>query len=608
VLQTMRAHAKWIFWIILLSFVGGFLFAEASGLLGLGGVQPNDPVAVVNGRDIPYVVWQQRVQQQAQRMQQQGQTLSQDDQRQIENQVFEEMVSEVLLEQEYARRGIVVTDEEVRLFARQSPPPFLRQNPELQTEGQFDPVKYQRLLASPQARQGGILVMLENYYRTEIPRAKLFDEITTGVYVSDEELWRGWKDVNDSAVVSYVAFRAQPGLTPDASIPESELRQYFEQHREEMRRPGRAVVSMLEIRREITAADSAAVRARAAALRQEIVGGAKFEDVAKRESADSVSGANGGDLGRGARGRFVPEFDSAAYALEPGQISQPILTSFGYHIIKVDDKKGDTLSLRHILLRVQPSDSSTVRTDRRADELARLTGSAEQAARFDDAARRMSIPVQRTTVIEGQPAMIAGRIIPSVSAWAFSGARLGESSDLFDSEEGYVVARLDSLREGSEGDFDAVKDEIRQVLSVRRALDRLMPQATQLASAAASSSLEQAAAAQKLTVEKTEPFTRASGAAGLGRANEAVGAAFGLPLARTSAPVKTDQALFVLRVDRRVEADRKTFEGTKSILREQRLAQLREQRLQLYLQELRRSADVDDRRKRINALLRRAEG
>ena len=48
----------------------------------------------------------------------------------------------------------------------------------LQTEGRFDPAKYQRLLASPQARQGGILVALENYYRTEIPKEKLFELVT----------------------------------------------------------------------------------------------------------------------------------------------------------------------------------------------------------------------------------------------------------------------------------------------------------------------------------------------------------------------------------------------------------------------------------------------
>ena len=102
-------------------------------------------------------------------------------------------------------------------------------------------------------------------------------------------------------------------------------------------------------------------------------------------------------------------------------------------------------------------------------------------------------------------------------------------------------------------------------------------------------------------------MSRSSGAEGLGRLNEAIGVAFGLPIGAVSAPVKTDEAVYVLRVDRRTEADRKAWEGTKQISRMQRSNQVREQQLQLFLQELRRSAKVSDRRKQLNAMMRRAE-
>jgi hypothetical protein len=121
----------------------------------------------------------------------------------------------------------------------------------------------------------------------------------------------------------------------------------------------------------VTAADSAAVRARAVALRDEIMKGAKFEDVAKRESQDPLSGAQGGSLGRGPKGRFVEAFEKAAFALTPGQVSEPIETQFGVHLIKVDEKKADTIAVRHLLLRFQQSDSSASRTDKMADQLAR---------------------------------------------------------------------------------------------------------------------------------------------------------------------------------------------------------------------------------------------
>ena len=154
-------------------------------------------------------------------------TLSQDDTRRIENAVFDQMVADILLRSEYRRRGIVVSDDEVREFARYAPPPWITQAPELQTDGRFDPEKYQRLLASPQARQGGLLISLEQYYRSEIPREKLYDQIASGVYVSDAELWRAWRDQHDSAQVSYVAFTPAMDSTAAKSISDSDLRVVF---------------------------------------------------------------------------------------------------------------------------------------------------------------------------------------------------------------------------------------------------------------------------------------------------------------------------------------------------------------------------------------------
>ena len=62
------------------------------------------------------------------------------------------------------------------------------------TDGRFDPVKYNRLLTSSQAKQSGMLAGLESYYRSEIPRQKLFDQVSSDVYLSDERLWQIFRD------------------------------------------------------------------------------------------------------------------------------------------------------------------------------------------------------------------------------------------------------------------------------------------------------------------------------------------------------------------------------------------------------------------------------
>src|SRR4029453_13988780 len=156
----------------------------------------------------------------------------------------------------------------------------------------------------------------------------------------------------------------------------------------------RAVVSVLSIPRQVTAADSAAVRTRALALREEILKGAKFEDVAKRESADTISGAQGGSLGRGPKGRFAESFEKAAFAFTPGQAAQ------------------------------------------------------ETPQGFDSAAKVLKLTPAVGVAMEGEPLTVSGQYVPSVSAWAFSGVKPGATSELFDSDAGYVLARLDSVAAG----------------------------------------------------------------------------------------------------------------------------------------------------------------
>jgi peptidyl-prolyl cis-trans isomerase C len=77
-------------------------------------------------------------------------------------------------------------------------------------------------------------------------------------------------------------------------------------------------------------------KAKAEELKKQIAGGAKFEDVAKKESDDTGSGANGGELGAFGHGQMVPEFETAAFAAKVGDVIGPIRTQYGYHLIRVE--------------------------------------------------------------------------------------------------------------------------------------------------------------------------------------------------------------------------------------------------------------------------------
>lgn len=604
-LQSMRSAAKYIWIVLIIAFVGGFLLVDSSGLLGRSPVTTNTVVAEVNGEDILYLQWEQAVQNlEAQESQRLGRGITLDERRQLEDRVFDELVNDVLLRQEYERRGISVTDDEIRDAARQSPPPGVEQNPEFQTEGQFDLAKYQRFLSSPVARQAGMLSQLESFYRSEIPKQKLFDQIASDVWVSDARLWQLFKDRNDSARVTFVAFRPE-GTEGEVAVSDEEISAYYNANRESFERPARAVVSLVAIERAVTAADSAAARRKVDSLRAAIVAGADFAEIAERESNDSSSAISGGELGRGTRGRFVAPFEEAAYALSEGEISQPVQTQFGWHIIKVDRKRGDTLDLRHVLISVVQSDSTASATDRQADRLSMIASGATEPAMFDSAASELGLPISSVVVTENEPLSFAGRYVPSISAWAFSGVQVGESSDLQDSPDAYYVARLDSIRSSGIAPLEDVKEDIRRTIEREKRLTALEPLAQRVATAARNTSLEAAAGELNLPLEQTQSFSRGTLVPGLGQYNEAIGAAFGLDVGEVSAPVKTSDDIFVLRLDAFTPADSSAFVSTLPVFRMQTVEALKSERVQQYLVGLRESAKIQDDRQKIRASLRR---
>ena len=197
-----------------------------------------------------------------------------------------------------------------------------------------------------------------------------------------------------------------------------------------------------------------------------------------------------------------------------------------------------------------------------------------------------------------------GKYVPSVSAWAFDGAHAGETSDLFDADDGYYLARLYTLVQGGKT-FDAVKSDVRARVAQERAIERIVPAAAQLASAAKATSLEAAAAKAGMKVTNTGMTTRGGAIKSFGSLGEAIGAAFALPVNTVSAPVRQQDGVFVIRVDARKPADRAAFEAQKNELRARRLQALRQQRVQSFLDDLRKNAKVNDKRKEINAQLRR---
>jgi peptidyl-prolyl cis-trans isomerase SurA len=132
------------------------------------------------------------------------------------------------------------------------------------------------------------------------------------------------------------------------------------------------------------------------ALLDSLKAGADFSGLAKRYSEDAGTAVNGGDLGMVRRGEFIKEFAEAAFALQEGQTSKPVETTFGYHIIQLLERRGEAIHVRHILIKVgktQSDDDSTVvfLKQLRGQALAESTVSSEAVSmKFAELAKKYS--------------------------------------------------------------------------------------------------------------------------------------------------------------------------------------------------------------------------
>ena len=595
-LRTMRANAKWVFYILAIAFVAWLAIGQVMSILGPSG----NVVLRVNGREFPVTEYQQRVQIATEQYRQQNGTapLTREEDKQIQDQVINEMIQDALLEQEYRRLGIRVSDEEIIAMAHNSPPPQVLRDPQFQTDSQFDIRKWQQFLSTTTDRN--VLLQVEALYREQIPRIKLFEYLASDVYVSDTKLWRLYKDAHDSVRVASLA--VSPYTIPDTSpLSDAELLAYVAKHPDDFKRPAVAYVRFIAVPRLPNAADSAAARARVARVRSELARGAKFEDVARRESSDSGSGQRGGDLGwiKKNETRLVAPFMQAVRNLKPGQLSAPVATEFGYHLIRVDQAKGDSLKVRHILIPVALQGQHLDQVEARADTLERLAAERSDPV-FDSTARRLGLQVSpEYKIIEGQRFMLGDYQIPNVSVWAFE-APVGETSPVIDAASGYYVFRLDSVTTAGTPPLGQIRAHVSEIVRLEKNKVAARHRADSLATALRGvPDLAAAASARGLEVQRFGPFTRMRPPSYLSGEPFVVGTAFGLRVGERSGVIEGGAAYFILESLGRKLADSTAWLAQRDVQRAQLRQAMQQARIQQYLAGVRAKAKIVDRRKDI---------
>ena len=570
-----------------------WMLVDLSGLTSTTGLPRNSDVGEVNGTSIDLRTYQAMVQQAVENRQRQGVALDAEQLEQVRNEVWEQIIQQRILETEYERHAITVSNDEVVDAIRSNPPTEILSQPEFQTDSQFDMQKYQRWLQSSVGQQ--YIPYLEAQAREEIRRSKLLRVITADVYLSDAALWQSYRDANDRATIEITPINPRIAV-PDTAVQltESEVRKYYDDHRKEFERPRTAYLSYVQLIRLPDASDSAAALARAQELRKEILDGAPFAEVASRESADSATREQGGNLGEWTRGSLDPEFEKAAFSIPLKTISQPVLSASGYHLIEVTARKGDKATARHILVRVEITGAHRDLLDAKADTLESLGAEQLDPAALDTVARALGLRVGKTNPVqEGGRVQIGVQTVPEAHIWAFR-AKEGETSPVVEASYAYFLFRLDSLKPAGVASYE----DARPAAEAAARLAKKRVRAAELAREVEQrmergASLSEAAKPLGLQVQQFGPFTRINPPFPNATL---IGAAFALDSGRTSGAIETEEGFYILRTLKRQKADSAEFVKTIDDLRFRELQAARQNRVRNYLTALRETAKIEDNR------------
>jgi peptidyl-prolyl cis-trans isomerase SurA len=270
-------------------------------------------------------------------------------------------------------------------------------------------------------------------------------------------------DVRDQLRISRLVGKEVQSKT---TVSDAEVRGYFDANRDSIgKKPETLTLAHILIAFEPDSAQLRRARTRADSLRTLIVKGRPFEQVA-RDFSDDPSGKVGGDLGTFGRGVMVAEFEEVAFNLKPMEISQPVRTRFGYHVMQVlgheaaTDSTEERIHARHVMVQAKPTPADEERARKKAtavrDSLMRGADFAVMARKYSgDAASRDSGGVLGEIAVPALPANLREPL---------SGLGVGEVSVPFKREAGYHIFKVLARAPEAAYKFDEIKEDLRQVV------------------------------------------------------------------------------------------------------------------------------------------------
>jgi len=596
---------KWSLGIVVLAFIIFYIpdFLRGSGADAASG----ETIARVEGQDITANEFRRTYQAQLQAYRSAyGGQMSEQLLKQlgVEQQILQQMVDERAQLADARRLGVSVSDAEVR--------ERILSIPAFQENGAFiGDQRYQQLLRMQ--RPPMTAAEFEDNVRRQLTVQKLRSSVTDWMSVTDKDLEQEYRRRNDKVKLAVVSLTADSFRT-QVTVSDGDIAGYFADHKDEFKIPekrkiryllididalrAKVVVPPSEIERtynnnleqystpeQVRAShillktegkDDAAVKAKAEDILRQARAGADFAELAKKYSEDEASQKNGGDLDYFGRGRMVAEFDQAAFALEPGKISDLVKTQYGYHIIKVVDKKAATTRpLADVRQQIQDQ-LAYERAQAQASDLAQaLEKEITKPSDLDRVAKEKGLTVQESGFFARDEPILGLGQSPEAASRAFE-MKQGDVAGPLRASRGFIFETMVAKQDPYVPKLDEVKERVREEVIKRKARDLSQQRAAEIALKLKNApDFEKAAKASGLEAKTTELIARDSPIPDLGVAKAVEDAAFKLPVGGVSGPIATDNGTAIVKVLDKQEVTSADWVNAKDRFREEVLTDWR---------------------------------
>ncbi|HIA90891.1 MAG TPA: hypothetical protein EYO13_01265 [Candidatus Marinimicrobia bacterium] len=608
-MTTMRNRMHFVLWMLLIMFL---LSMTIGGLVGganiidqiFGRINPADAIGVVNGKRITPDEFTRAVNLRMGQYRSGGQEPNEQQLYSIRNEVWDNYVQDILLYQKIDELELTASDEEVLYHLKNNPPQFLLQDPIFSTDGVFDRVKYEQAINNP---QGNEWVEIEQFMKiTFIPNYKLQQYIASSVIVTNDEVLKQYIKDNVDYTIEGIHVIGQK-LKDEVDEPtDAEVRQAYEADLESFAKEETRNIRYVSWKKAPSQLDTIRVYEEALEIIAEVKSGTDFAQLADQFTEDpgnqvTPDSGRGGNLGWFGKGQMVPSFEEAAFAADEGDIVGPVLSRFGYHVIKIHQKRQtndkEEINASHILLNINMG-SQTRESLRR--EATRFSYDAEDYG-FTAALDTHQVTDLKAENLETLSISVPGiGFLRDVVQFAFSDqTEIGSVSDRLENDNFFVIAVLDSIIPAGTKPFENVKSQLIRTVTIEKqktaALDLANATKSIIDEGASLTDLVSDDIRLELVARDKKELSR--GFNSIGRSHAVIGALMNSEIGNVVGPLETARGYTVVRLLGVAPFDSTDFQNKEKNIYTTLTNNAQQVAFDTWLIELKTAAEIVDNRK-----------